>query len=390
MNLTLRRFVDRLYPRPSRGYKIPVLGLDAAGKTTMLYRLKLGEIVTTIPTIGFSVESVHVPRGGGRRGIDVQCWDVGGCTPFRSSLISVYAAGSNALIWLIDGSDAERLIESVEELMRFIDGLTSNPGDLTRQEFPVLILVTKQDLPRESLMPIDKIRTATAAATKGCPTFIVGISLMTDSLTEGAFPEAVDWLITAVEAVRAGKPPSSRAPALPDPSSASALEAKLDEWLARAASDSSPAEFLAQFADCKLPAWDHYTHVRVAYLILTIHGRQKGKNLIFDGIEKYIAKSEQTRGRTFHVTMTYFWIQMVHFGIRSVPAPPPTIDSETKGDQVDAFTRFLVLNPFLADGNLWAEYYSKEVIMTPAAKAAMVLPDKKPLPNVVPQVVSEK
>ena len=28
------------------------VGLDAAGKTTILYKLKLGEIVTTIPTIG--------------------------------------------------------------------------------------------------------------------------------------------------------------------------------------------------------------------------------------------------------------------------------------------------------------------------------------------------
>ena len=31
-----------------------MVGLDAAGKTTILYKLKLGEIVTTIPTIGWS------------------------------------------------------------------------------------------------------------------------------------------------------------------------------------------------------------------------------------------------------------------------------------------------------------------------------------------------
>ena len=35
------------------------VGLDAAGKTTILYKLKLGEIVTTIPTIGFNVETVQ-------------------------------------------------------------------------------------------------------------------------------------------------------------------------------------------------------------------------------------------------------------------------------------------------------------------------------------------
>ena len=31
-------------------------GLDAAGKTTIMYKLKLGEVVTTIPTIGTCVE----------------------------------------------------------------------------------------------------------------------------------------------------------------------------------------------------------------------------------------------------------------------------------------------------------------------------------------------
>ena len=36
------------------------VGLDAAGKTTILYKLKLGEIVTTIPTIGFNVETVSL------------------------------------------------------------------------------------------------------------------------------------------------------------------------------------------------------------------------------------------------------------------------------------------------------------------------------------------
>ena len=34
-----------------------MVGLDAAGKTTILYKLKLGEVVTTIPTIGFNVET---------------------------------------------------------------------------------------------------------------------------------------------------------------------------------------------------------------------------------------------------------------------------------------------------------------------------------------------
>lgn len=40
-----------------------MVGLDAAGKTTILYKLKLGEIVTTIPTIGeFSHASSQTPK----------------------------------------------------------------------------------------------------------------------------------------------------------------------------------------------------------------------------------------------------------------------------------------------------------------------------------------
>ena len=38
--------------------RILMLGLDAAGKTTILYKLKLGHSVTTIPTVGFNVETV--------------------------------------------------------------------------------------------------------------------------------------------------------------------------------------------------------------------------------------------------------------------------------------------------------------------------------------------
>ena len=52
--------------------RLCMVGLDAAGKTTMLYRLKLGEIVTTIPTIGFNVETVH------HNHLSIDCWDVGG------------------------------------------------------------------------------------------------------------------------------------------------------------------------------------------------------------------------------------------------------------------------------------------------------------------------
>ena len=52
--------------------RILLLGLDAAGKTTILYKLKLDEHVVTIPTIGFNVEEVTV------KNITFTVWDVGG------------------------------------------------------------------------------------------------------------------------------------------------------------------------------------------------------------------------------------------------------------------------------------------------------------------------
>ena len=56
-----------------------MVGLDAAGKTTILYKLKLGEVVTTIPTIGFNVETVEY------KNISFTVWDVGGQDKVRTS-----------------------------------------------------------------------------------------------------------------------------------------------------------------------------------------------------------------------------------------------------------------------------------------------------------------
>jgi len=42
-------------------YRILMLGLDAAGKTSILYKLKLNENIHTIPTIGFNMEQVSIP-----------------------------------------------------------------------------------------------------------------------------------------------------------------------------------------------------------------------------------------------------------------------------------------------------------------------------------------
>ena len=69
--------------------RVLIQGLDAAGKTTILYKLKLGEVVTTIPTIGFNVESVEY------KNITFTCWDVGGkdkIRPLWRYMLSIFYA----------------------------------------------------------------------------------------------------------------------------------------------------------------------------------------------------------------------------------------------------------------------------------------------------------
>jgi hypothetical protein len=57
--------------------RILMLGLDAAGKTTILYKLKIDQKVTTIPTVGFNVETFTY------KNIKFNMWDVGGQDKIR-------------------------------------------------------------------------------------------------------------------------------------------------------------------------------------------------------------------------------------------------------------------------------------------------------------------
>ncbi|WP_411025175.1 ADP-ribosylation factor-like protein, partial [Salmonella sp. s54836] len=89
--------------------RILMLGLDAAGKTTILYKLKLGQSVTTIPTVGFNVETVNYKK------IKFNVWDVGGQDKIRP-LWRHYYTGTQGLIFVVDSADRERVDEARVEL----------------------------------------------------------------------------------------------------------------------------------------------------------------------------------------------------------------------------------------------------------------------------------
>ncbi|XP_020367938.1 ADP-ribosylation factor 3-like [Rhincodon typus] len=113
--------------------RILMVGLDAAGKTTILYKLKLGEVVTTIPTIGFNVETVEF------KNISFTVWDVGGQDKIRT-LWKHYFQNTQGLIFVIDSNDRERINEAKDELNRMI-----TEDEL--RDAVLLIFANKQDLP---------------------------------------------------------------------------------------------------------------------------------------------------------------------------------------------------------------------------------------------------
>merc|ERR1711994_605834 len=116
-----------------RDMRVVMVGLDAAGKTTVLYKLKLGEVVTTIPTIGFNVETVEY------RNLRFNVWDVGGQDKIRP-LWRYYYQGTNGLISVVDSNDRDRIEDAREELAKIL-----NEDEMRDAVLPVF--ANKQDLP---------------------------------------------------------------------------------------------------------------------------------------------------------------------------------------------------------------------------------------------------
>ncbi|KAI4952541.1 ADP-ribosylation factor, Arf Arf6 [Alternaria rosae] len=132
----------------SKEMRLLMLGLDAAGKTTILYKLKLDQDVTTIPTVGFNVETVTY------KNTKFNVWDVGGQDKIRP-LWRHYFSGmlgrggtvpgrrvdmcTQGLIFVIDSNDRTRIDEAKQELTRIIQ-------DREMKDALLLVFANKQDL----------------------------------------------------------------------------------------------------------------------------------------------------------------------------------------------------------------------------------------------------
>ena len=112
--------------------RIILIGLDGAGKTTLLFNMKLGEVVNTVPTIGFNMEAVQY------KNIEFNMWDVGGQDRLRA-LWHHYYEGADAIIYVVDSSDRDRIDEAAETLASVLSDETLKGADL-------LVYANKQDM----------------------------------------------------------------------------------------------------------------------------------------------------------------------------------------------------------------------------------------------------
>jgi ADP-ribosylation factor-like protein 5B len=121
--------------------KIVIVGLNNAGKTTILYRLNLGTVVTTQPTIGSNVEEVK------HGDLVFQVWDVGGQESLRATWES-YLQSTDAIVFVVDSNDEENMTLAKMELFNVLLGEHA-------RDCVVLVLANKQDI--KGALPQDEV-----------------------------------------------------------------------------------------------------------------------------------------------------------------------------------------------------------------------------------------
>lgn len=113
-------------------HRILLLGLDNAGKTSILKKLADEEITHIMPTQGFNIKSIA------KDGFKLNVWDIGGQKSIRPYWQN-YFPNTDALVYVIDSADINRVEETGVELNELLD-------DEKLSGVPVLVLANKQDM----------------------------------------------------------------------------------------------------------------------------------------------------------------------------------------------------------------------------------------------------
>ncbi|KAI5285186.1 ADP-ribosylation factor-like protein 2 [Ascosphaera acerosa] len=92
-----------------RELRVLMLGLDNAGKTTIVKRIMKEDVMTVSPTLGFIIKAIDF------EGYKLNIWDVGGQKTLRSYWRN-YFEKTDALIWVVDATDRLRVQDCQQEL----------------------------------------------------------------------------------------------------------------------------------------------------------------------------------------------------------------------------------------------------------------------------------
>lgn len=170
-------FISKLWNRlrGTEEYKIILIGLANAGKTTILYRLQLGSLVAAHPTIGSNVEEVS------HKNVRLQMWDLGGQESIRAYWPAYYA-NTQGIIFVVDSADRSTTLLAKMELFNLLIHPDIKP-------VPILVLSNKQDLPG-ALDPGQLSEVLSLVEIREHEWNILPTSALTG---EGVY-EAVDWI----------------------------------------------------------------------------------------------------------------------------------------------------------------------------------------------------
>eukprot|EP00794_Sanderia_malayensis_P007948 gene7948-8805_t len=123
---------NRVHIGPKMEMRVVALGLDNAGKTSILFKMKQDEFVSAITTIGFNVETIE------HKSMKFTIWDVGGLQKLRP-LWRHYYLNTQAVIFVVDSSNYERVDEAREELAKLM-------AEKRLKDALILVFANKQDI----------------------------------------------------------------------------------------------------------------------------------------------------------------------------------------------------------------------------------------------------
>ncbi|XP_034534840.1 ADP-ribosylation factor-like protein 11 [Notolabrus celidotus] len=114
--------------------QVILVGLDSAGKSTLLARLLTGQVMDTSPTVGFNVGTLDLDKK-----TSLTVWDVGGQKSMRPNW-RYYLDDCKALVFMVDSSDRGRMPEAQKALKKVL-------ADERLRGIPLMVLANKKDLP---------------------------------------------------------------------------------------------------------------------------------------------------------------------------------------------------------------------------------------------------